>query len=287
MFNDPRVLKRELQTIRDISTLTEVFEHTASIKIKAVRQRVLSAKVFFNDLWQIYSQLRVDVPHGLHDRVNRKDLLIFIASPAGLSGQLDQQNFEEMMRVYKQDEHDVLVIGSHGAQLLRQAGIKPVRAFETPDTAGAFTVQPIVEAIANYNFATAFYQSYVSLTVQHGAKLQLLLNALELSQEERDMLDRGDVEIISPENFLFEPSIGEVVRAMERVMLNTSIDHLLQESRLAQLAGRFTTMTLANQRAEEATKRTFLRYLSAKRSKRDEMTRQIMAATMATKGAAA
>lgn len=271
-----RELKQQLQTIRDISDLTEVFENTASIKIRAVRQQVLSSKVFFNDLWGLYKQLRVNEHNSLlEDKANGRGLLLFISAPAGLAGQNDQNSLNDILSLYTPNKHDIMVIGSHGAQLLRQAQLHPIRAFEVPDITKQFTVRPIIEVIKQYHTTTAYYDSYVSLTVQRAAKLQLMLNAQELSDEEKFLIHEGQGELISPENFIFEPSIHTVIDTLEEVMLNTSVAQLLQESRLAQLANRFTSMTMANERAKEQHKKSFLRLLAAKRVERDEMTRQI------------
>lgn len=270
-----RELKQELQTISDIADLTEVFENTASIKIRAVRQQVLSSKVFFNDLWSLYKQLRVDEHKIIDNPKNGRELMLLIAAPVGLAGQNDQNSLNDILSTYSHTKHDIMVIGSHGAQLLRQANLHPIRAFEVPDITKQFTVRPIIEVIKQYETTTAYYDSYVSLTVQRAAKLRLMLNAQELSDEEKLLIKEGQGEFISPENFIFEPSIHMVIDTLEEVMLNTSVAQLLQESRLAQLANRFTSMTMANERANEQHRKSFLRLLAAKRVERDEMTRQI------------
>lgn len=270
-----RELKKDLQVIRDIADLTEVFENMASIKIRAVRQQVLSSKVFFNDLWGLYKQLRVDDNESIVHGTNHRELLIFISAPAGLAGQNDQNSLNDILRTYNPSKHDIMVIGSHGAQLLKQEHLQPIRAFEVPDITKQFTVRPIIDVIKQYEVTTAYYDSYVSLTTQKAAKLQLMLSAQELSDEEKLLISEGQGEFISPENYIFEPSIHTVIDTLEEVMLNTSVAQLLQESRLAQLANRFISMTTANEKAKEQQRKTFLRLLAAKRYERDEMTRQI------------
>lgn len=279
-----RAMKEELETIGYVEELTEVFQNTASIKIRAVRRQVLNSKIFFNDLWNIYQQLRVETPVSLRDKAkNEKQLLLFIASPNGLGGANDLRIMNLLKQDYSASSHDVLVIGSHGLSLLKRHGILPVRSFEVPDITKTFTVEPILDVVKTYNTTTAFFDSYVSLTTQKPAKLKLLLEPQQLTEEERLLIRVGNTEVIAPGNFIFEPSIEEAVLTLEQVMLNTTITQLLFESRLSQLASRFTNMTLAHDRAEKERKKTFYHYLAARRSERDEVTRQIgIAAKMRT-----
>lgn len=279
MSTQSKTLKGELQTVHVIEELTEVFQNTASVKIRQIRKQVLSSKLFFNDMWNIYQQLRVETKISLRDVAsNNRQLLFFIASPAGLAGPNDQQIITELTSLYNPAHQDVVVIGSHGAQLLKQHNITPVRAFEVPDITRDFTVGPIVDLIKAYDSTIAFYDSYISLTTQLASKRQLLLEAQELTEEERALIKIGATEVIASGNYIFEPSLEVAVLTLEQAMLYTTVTQLLLESRLAQLASRFTNMTLSHERAVQQRKKTFLEFLSARRTERDEMTRQIMVA---------
>ncbi len=277
-----RILKDELQTVRVIEDLTEVFQNTSSVKIRSIRKQVLSSKMFYNDLWDIYQQLRTETRISLRDAASSdKELFLFIASPAGLAGQNDEQIMRDLKEHYNPARQDVVVIGSHGAQLLKQHGIKPVRAFEVPDITKDFSVTPIVDIIRSYETAVAFYDAYLSLTTQQSAKRQFLLEAQQLTDEERALIETGEAEIIASGNYIFEPSLEVAILTLEQTMLYTTVTQLLLESRLAQLASRFTNMTLAHERAVKQRKKTFLEFLSSKRTERDELTRQI---TIAARG---
>ncbi len=279
MSDRSRALKQNLETIGVIEDLTEVFQNTASVKIRAVRKQVLNSKLFFNDLWQVYRQLRVESRVLLEDAAeNRKTLRLFISSPAGLGGASDAVVLQKLRANYDASKDDVMVLGSHGSALLHDSGIQPVRAFELPDISKPFTVQPIVDVVRSYAATVAYYQSYVSLTVQQPSSLNLLLEAQTLTEEEKLLVERGETEIISSANYIFEPSLEGVCIMLEAAMIKITLTQLVQESGLAQLAGRFTTMTLAHDRAKRRHKNTVLEFLSARRTERDEITREIMVA---------
>lgn len=279
MSSSSRELKQAYQSLGVMENLTEVFQNTASIKIRAIRKQVLSSKIFFNDLWNIYQQLRVETRATVYDAVlHDKQLLIFIASPVGLAGPSDMQIMSELLADHTPGQQDVLVIGSHGAVLLKQARITPVSAFETPDITKPFTVDPILDIIKTYASTTVYYDSYISLTVQRAAKLKLLLAPQELTAEERDLVETGQTEIIAPANYIFEPSLADTTIILEQFMINTTIKQLMLESRLAQLASRFTNMTLAHERAQRSRKKSYLEFLASRRNERDAVAREIIVA---------
>ena len=56
----PQELAIEEQSMASLVQLTSVFESIASIKIAQIKNKVLQSQQFFNELWHIYSQIRVD-----------------------------------------------------------------------------------------------------------------------------------------------------------------------------------------------------------------------------------
>lgn len=277
MATDLRSISTELGTVQTIEGLTNVFSNLASIQIRSMRREVLNAKLFFNDLWELYTQLRVQ--GGLHLLDTDQRLAIAITSPVGLGGGADREILSLLEAELKTHPLDIIVIGSHGVQLLDAAGLKTIGSYELPDISKEFTVEPLVAIVQRYAATSVFYQSYQSLGTQRAAKLELLAAPQELSADEAATLQSGQTtDVISPHNFIFEPSIGEVIQTLEDTMTNTTLTQLLLESRLSQLANRFTNMTLAHDRAKDLQRKLYLQQAAAKRARRDEATRQIMAA---------
>ncbi len=271
-------LQRELQAVSAIRELTDVFQNTASIKIRAVRAEVLASKLFFNELWGIYQDLRVR-HHSNNElgKINRH-LHLYISSPAGLAGPSDEQILRILQSEHSPGASDIIVLGSHGNYLLKNYDLAPLRAFEMPDIGEDFMVEPILEIVRQYETTTAYYNSYQSLTLQRPAKLTLLLEAQQLTEEERLQVEQGATEIITADNYILEPNAQHVIDYLSQIMLNTSITQLVLESQLAQQAGRFTNMSLAHSRAEKLTQKTNQRLFSLRRRERDESTRQIVTA---------
>ena len=108
--------------------MSSVFEGIASMKIAKIKNQVLQANQFFDELWKIYTQIRVDslFRYG-RDNENKgvidKELYIVITAEGGFSGDIDQKLIRYMLENYDEAKNDIIVIGHHGAVQLAQKNI--------------------------------------------------------------------------------------------------------------------------------------------------------------------
>lgn len=277
MNSTTKRLSQDLRIITTVNDLTEVFQNISSIKIRSMRQQVLFAKLFFNELWAIYQQVRVDSRVSLRDvATKRKHLRIVFCSSSQMPSSVDQELIDDLLSDYDPVEHDIVVIGSHGVRLLENRNVQPTYSYEIPDITKSFTVDPLLHLVKDYLATTAFYNAYKSLTIQPATRFTFLVEVQPLSAEEQSLMAAGATDVITPANYIFEPSLDVTTVALEQIMLTTTVTQLLQESILSQVSYRFTTMTLAHERVDRQRKKTQLSFLSARRSERDEITRQIM-----------
>jgi F0F1-type ATP synthase gamma subunit len=198
-----------------IVNLTGVFEGIASMRIAQTKTQVLQSQKFFSELWQIYSQLRVDnlfrFGRTQSEKVINKQLFIVITSEGGFSGDIDQKLIKTMLEQYDSNKHDIIVIGHHGAVQLIQAGIAFKKYFTLPSKDRNINVLPLIKEARAYKDTVVFYQTYVSLMIQEVKHIDLF-NAV---QEEGKNVAGGD-EYISEANYIFEPSTFDVVAHLER-----------------------------------------------------------------------
>src|SRR3989338_653492 len=94
----------EIAAARDTAAimveLTSAFEGIASTRIAQVKDQVIRSSRFFDDLWRIYSQLRVDKAFNfgrspVSAKPNPKELMILITSEGSFSGDIDQKLIAE------------------------------------------------------------------------------------------------------------------------------------------------------------------------------------------------
>ena len=266
----PSEIEREEIAMGTLVELTSVFEGIASMRIAQVKNQVLQATKFFDELWQIYSQLHVSAIFGFgrsQDDVEviNKELYVIITAEGGFSGDIDQKLVQMMIETYDKDKNDIIVIGHHGAIQLAQRDISYEKYFKLPKKDQNINVTPIIREVQKYKKTSVFYQEYVSLMVQEVKRIEL---STAVTTKGNDMTKPD--EIISESNYIFEPSTYDVVDHLERSMMQIALSQLILDSKLAQYASRFRAMSASHTRADESKTELHLNYNRARRAIKDE-----------------
>lgn len=273
----PNEIARDEMAMSTLVELTSVFEGIASMRIAQIKNQVLQATQFFQELWTIYSQLRVDNLFRFGRSQNEgdvidKELYILITAEGGFSGDIDQKLIGLMLQTYDKEKNEIVVIGHHGAIQLAQRGISFKKYFKLPSKDANINVMPIVAEVQQYKATTVFYQEYVSLMVQDVKRISLSNAVKEQSKE----LEATSDEVISEANYIFEPSAFDVVDHLERSMMQITISQLIFDSKLAQYASRFRAMSASHQRADEARGDLHTLYNRSRRAIKDERLKEIV-----------
>jgi ATP synthase F1 gamma subunit len=249
--------------------LTSVFEGIASMRIGQIKNQVLQSTKFFNELWQIYMQLRVDslfeFGRDKHTTVIDKELFVIITAEGGFSGEIDQKLIQLMLQDYDAEKNEIIVIGHHGAVQLVQRGIQFKKYFKLPNKDRDINVTPIIREVQQYRSTRMYYQEYMSLSEQ-------AVKSIELSRAVSERADASVAEedIISEATYIFEPSTYAVAAHLERSMMQIAISQLILNSKLAQYASRFRAMSASHQRADESKTELHLMFNRSKRMIKDE-----------------
>ncbi|HEU4914665.1 MAG TPA: F0F1 ATP synthase subunit gamma [Candidatus Saccharimonadales bacterium] len=258
-----------------IVNLTSVFEGIASMRIAQTKNQVLQSQQFFSELWQIYSQLRVDslfrFGRTTSERVVNKQLYIVITSEGGFSGDIDQKLIKDMLSKFDASKQDIIVIGHHGAVQLIQQGIAFKKYFTLPSKDRNINVQPLIKEARAYQDTIVFYQTYKSLMVQEVKSINLN-NAV---QEEGKHVEGAD-DFISEANYIFEPSTFDVVAHLERSMMQIALSQVILDSKLAQYASRFRAMSMAKDRANDLHDELAILFNRTKRRIQDERLKEMI-----------
>ena len=269
-------LQLEVQQISTIQDLTGIFESIASLRIARVKDKVATSQLFFDELWSIYSQLRVDaataasVSGGI--KRDKPNVFLVLTGQGSLSGDIDERIIRSVMENYDAKTTDLVVIGAHGTTLLAQQKAYAKHTFKLPDSDDGIDVGPIVEELSGYANPTVYYQKYVSLAVQVTDKINLFHRVQALGS------DSNGQNLITPRDYLFEPSTKEVVGYLESVMLEIALGQVILESRLAQYASRFSAMSAAHKKAQELEVAADLNFHRAKRLESDERLKEVIVA---------
>lgn len=269
-------IQKEAVQVGTVTELTGIFESIASMRIGKIKDRVARSQQFFAELWQIYTQLRVDPTERLTGKNGPKrdkpNAFLVLTSEGGLSGDIDQRIVQTVLKNYDPNTTDLVVIGAHGATQFVQNHAKIKRYFRLPDVDQAIDVSPIIEQMIGYKQPTVWFQRYVSLSVQEVGRIDLLGRVRALGTD----ADKNATDIISAREYLFEPSVDDVVRYLESVMMEIALSQVILESRLAQYASRFTAMSAAKKRARELQLDLVMAYNRARRGEADDRIKEIV-----------
>jgi len=268
-----------------IVNLTSVFEGIASMRISQTKNQVQQSQQFFSELWNIYTQLRVDklfrFGRTSSEQVVDKQLYIIITSEGGFSGDIDQKLIKKMLEAYDPKKQDIIVIGHHGAVQLIQQGISFKKYFTLPSKDKNINVLPLIKEARSYKDTVVFYQTYVSLMVQDVKSINL---SSAVKEEASEVAGKED-EFISEKTYIFEPSAFDVVAHLERSMMQIALSQVILESKLAQYASRFRAMSMAKDRGHQLHDSLNLLYNRTKRRQQDERLKEMINGLRKTRAA--
>jgi F-type H+-transporting ATPase subunit gamma len=274
----PLEIKAEEASVRSVVSLTSALETLSSMQIAKTKNKVLISNQFFDEVWNIYKQIRVDVMFNYGRSVNEKpidkELLILITAKGGLSGDIDNRLIRKFMEHYDETKNDVLVIGHHGALKLKQSHVDPTYYFDLPEH-DYVNVDPLMDIIKKYAKSRIFYQNYISLSQQEIKDVDLS-DVVSSKGRVADIATVGD-DMVTEKTYIFEPSSYAVAAYLENSILRLTISQFIYDSRLAQVASRFKAMSAAKERSITNAGELHTEYNRAKRNQVDTRLKESMA----------
>lgn len=274
----PLEIKAEEASVRSVVSLTSALETLSSMQIAKTKNKVLISNQFFDEVWNIYKQIRVDVMfnygRSVDEKPINKELLILITAKGGLSGDIDNRLIRKFMEHYDETKNDVMVIGHHGALKLKQSHVDCMYYFDLPEH-DYINVDPLMAITKKYAQSRIFYQNYISLSQQEIKEVDLS-DVVSSKGRVADLSTLGD-DMVTEKTYIFEPSSYAVAAYLENSILRLTISQFIYDSRLAQVASRFKAMSAAKERSITNAGELHTEYNRAKRSQVDTRLKESMA----------
>lgn len=274
----PLEIKAEEASVRSVVSLTSALETLSSMQIAKTKNKVLISNQFFDEVWSIYKQIRVDVFFNFGRMIDEtpidKELLILITAKGGLSGDIDNRLIRKVVEHYDEAKNDVLVIGHHGALKLKQSHIDHTYYFDLPEH-DYVNVDPLMDIIKQYAKSRIYYQNYISLSQQEIKDVDLS-DVVSSKGRVADLATLSD-DMVTEKTYIFEPNSYAVAAYLENSILRLTISQFIYDSRLAQVASRFKAMSAAKERSIDNASQLHTEYNRAKRSQVDTRLKESMA----------
>ena len=273
----PLEIKAEEAGARSVVSLTSALESISSMQIAKTKNKVLISNQFFDEVWNIYKQIRVDVMFNYGRTVDQvpieKELLILITAKGGLSGDIDNRLIRKFLEHYNEAKNEVLVIGHHGVTKLKQAHVDYTYYFDLPEH-DYINVDPLMDIMKKYAKSRIFYQNYISLSQQEIKEVDLS-EVVSSKGRTADLSTVGD-DMVTEKTYIFEPSSYAVAAYLEESILRLTISQFIYDSRLAQVASRFKAMSAAKERSITNAAELHTEYNRAKRNQVDTRLKESM-----------
>lgn len=273
----PLEIKAEEAGARSVVSLTSALESISSMQIAKTKNKVLISNQFFDEVWNIYKQIRVDVMFNYGRAVDEtpidKELLILITAKGGLSGDIDNRLIRKFMERYDETKNVVLVIGHHGTTKLKQAHVDYTYYFDLPEH-DYINVDPLMDITKKYAKSRIFYQNYISLSQQEIKEVDLS-DVVSSKGRAVDLSTVGE-DMVTEKTYIFEPSSYAVAAYLENSILRLTISQFIYDSRLAQVASRFKAMSAAKERSISNVATLHTEYNRAKRNQVDTRLKESM-----------
>lgn len=274
----PLEIKAEEVAARSVVSLTSALESLSSMQIAKTKNKVLISNQFFDEVWSIYKQIRVDVffnfGRAIDEKPINKELLILITAKGGLSGDIDNRLIRKFIERYDETKNDVLVIGHHGALKLKQSHVDYNYYFDLPEN-DYINVDPLMDIMKKYAKNRIFYQDYISLSQQEIKEVDL--SEVVSSKGRVADLSVASEDLVTEKTYIFEPSSYAVAAYLENSILRLTISQFIYDSRLAQVASRFKAMSAAKERSVEHAGELHTEFNRAKRSQVDTRLKESLA----------
>ena len=244
-----RELRSRIRSIESTSRVTKALQMIAAAKMKKAQDKVLDGRAYSEKLNSIISNVYKSNPEVFLTNSNDvKNLILLVTPDRGLCGALVSNILKEASKFIesiKEDYYEIRVIGKKGTSFVSKLN-NEYESFKVSDMPTFDEVSPITGNISkdiNINgFSKVFilYTEFISTAVQKPKIKQLLPIELELNNSEK-----------ANNEFLYEPGLDEVSKALIPRYVETSIFNSILDSVASEHSARLVAMQNATDNANE------------------------------------
>ncbi len=238
--------------------LTQAYQEHALEQINFARYSVLSSREFMEELTEIFFNVKLSYESFLATLIqkdkakqlaklkkNGKEVLVLVSANGKFYGDIINRTSRLFYERALTEHADLVIIGKDGKRFCEQAGLtKPYTYFELSDTAVSLELlKPIIQLLVPYEKVTVFYGKFDNIVLQEAVEASL---SGDMPKDNKTTKPR--------ENFLFEPSIANVMEFFETQIFSLLLNQTMNDSKLARFASRVKAMESAQENLQKQLK---------------------------------
>lgn len=261
-------IKDELQTLGSLRNLVEIYGEIAAIRMKKIRDFVLSNRQFLesiNDIFQVVlgsyaakvASLVKDGNLKKGKKVtflahNGKIVVSLISANTGFYGELVPATFREFIKNVGKENVEVTLIGKLGLTLFKEKEPKaPYTYFDFPDYGvDEARLAEIIKHLVQYDEIHVYYGKYYSVVTQKPTVFSISSGTVVKEQATPAKMQ-----------YIFEPSMEKILMFFETEIFASLFEQAVRESQLAKFASRILAMDRAGQKIRDSLKEVNLEKL--------------------------
>lgn len=247
-------IEKEIETVKNFKNLTNIYGEIASIRMMKIRDAVLKNRDYIFSITQIfYDTLASFLKRGsraskMHmmtknNRItflshNGKMVFVFISSNTGFYGDVVKKTFNKFIEDIKSNDPEITIIGKIGKKMFTESfPKKQYTFFELPDYGSDKNqLLQVINHLVQYDEVRVYYSAYDTVINQRPLMSNLTAGTTLIQKAEK-----------SKEEFIFEPSVEEILMFFEKEVFGSFFDQTIRENQLSKLSGRIMAMDRASQ----------------------------------------
>lgn len=253
-----RDIRRRISSVRSTQQITKAMKMVSAAKLRKAQERLLSARPYAERIHTLLAHVAAEVDRSKHpllvEREVKNVLYLVVSADRGLCGSfnanvLRKAKFEiDAQKQNGEVELKLITIGRKGSEHFSRRGYpiteKHVNLFDNLEFKHAALISSQIQKMYQENHVdrvVAIYNEFKSAAVQKVIAQQLLPIQPEYPQ----------MQIYQPVEYLYEPSIDQILDVICPKFLNVQIWRMLLESYAAEQGARMVAMESASENAQE------------------------------------
>lgn len=260
-----RDIRRRIKSVKNTAQITRAMQLVAAAKMKKAQDQALAGRDYAKELNGVLADIQegfADATHPLLEpREGTRELVLVISTDKGLCGPLNTNLFRKLRETVSENA-DFVTVGRKLRIAFEKSGKNILADFTVKDPVPFADARAIAKLLAKkfldgeYDKVSVAYTRFVNTLTQQPEVIQLL-----------PVQPPGGYEEATDTNeFLFEPSVNEVLGTILPLYVNFQVFQTLVESRASEHSARMVAMKSATDNAKKFIKELTLEYNKLRQS---------------------
>jgi len=282
-MTNPRLLKKRVNSIKNIGKITKALEMVSASKVKKAQEKALNSKAFALKIYELVSSLgdaekSKTLPLLRTSAIAGRSLYVLVSTNRGLAGSLNTNLFNVLAKhlgTQAGTKHNFVTLGKKGRVFAVNYGnlVADFSDYTPFESAAVPIVKLITETFVKKEVDAIYivFNNFITALTQDPTIKKLLPLTKDLLQTQLGFPELADkkagVEKLSPgPRYNFEPSPEEVLQELLPYYLEIQISESLFEAEASEHSARMIAMKNASNSARDLTESLSLEYNKARQN---------------------